>query len=176
MFQLTREEYKEAKKWCQRHLVDMKVMRETIRIISDIKKRLNKFRIYKAKVNEEGERILHVDDFSKSDNILLFKIILCGAFYDKIFKPVFTREKSVKEYQFHPTTFFEPEFDPMLTLTFKNIDGKDSIPESLSIINQLISPEEIRQYKYDFNELFVQFPSPSSLQKFLYIMHRNVYH
>ena len=169
MFQLTREEYKEAKKWCQRHLVDMKVMRETLRIISDIKKRLNKFRIYKAKVNEEGERILHVDDFSKPDNILLFKIILCGAFYDKIFKPGFTREKSVKEYQFHPTTFFEPEFDPMLTLTFKNIDGKDSIPESLSIINQLISPEEIRQYKYDFNELFVQFPSPSSLQKFLYI-------
>lgn len=88
---------KEETKWCKERLLDSKVLKEILRVVSDIKKRLNKDNLYNSSINNNGKKILTYIDFCKgSEKIEIFKFILAGTFYTNIFAPSYKQEKNIK--------------------------------------------------------------------------------
>ena len=75
--------YKEIKDYTRENNLDLKVIKEVIRLENDLKKRLSKSNFY-SKYFESIESPLN---FKENKTTFILKIILAGAFYDQIFAP-----------------------------------------------------------------------------------------
>ena len=163
-----RELERESRDWCDKHIIDHKVAKETLRNINDIKRRLNKFQIYQPKIDENNAMIFTAEELYKEETQLIFKIILCGAFYDKIFKANYTKMK-LKILNKGIENYYEDGFDPVRTVVLRDLSNKIDEDICENEINNTIYPHKISRIKYQYKEFLVEFASVEDLKKFMFV-------
>ena len=159
------EKYKEIKDYTKNNNLDIKVIKEVIRLENDIKKRLSKSGLYSK----------HFDDieiplnFKDSKTAFILKIILSGAFYDQIFAPKYdyfqSVENDIKNYK------DEKDRKDLRTLTFREMRS-DNVDEFVEIVEKMIEPGKIIEKKYekDYETLILLLSDNESVRKILFII------
>ena len=109
------EKYKEIKDYTKKNNLDIKVIREVIRLENDLKKRLFKSHLY-SKFFDKIESPLN---FKDNKTAWILKIILSGAFYEQIFAPKYNDFQSVENDINNAKSEEEQKY--LTTLTFREM-------------------------------------------------------
>ena len=160
---ISRDKIQEIKEYNKNNNLDLKVIKEVVRLENDLKKRLTKLNLY-SKHFDTKECVLNFQD---KKTAFILKLILSGAFYDQIFQPTYNDFQSV-----------ENDIDAQIgeqrylyTLTFRELK-EDNYKELIEVIECMIKPGEIKEKKYekDFELLTIKLSDTESVRKILFVI------
>ena len=153
---------REIREYTKKNNLDLKVIKEVIRLENDLKKRLTKLNLY-SKFLEINESPLN---FKDSKTAFILKIILAGAFYDQIFAPGFNHFQSVEN-----DSKEGKEQKDLYTLIFREMRD-DVYNEFIEILEKMVYPGKIVEKKYekDFQLLTIQLSDIDSVRKILFVI------
>ena len=159
------EKYKEIKDYTKKNNLDIKVIREVIRLENDLKKRLFKNKLY-SKFFDKIESPLN---FKDNKTAWILKIILSGAFYEQIFAPKYNDFQSVENDINSAKSEEEQKY--LTTLTFREMK-QDNYNEFIEIVEKMIEPGKIIEKKYEatYELLTIQLSDIESVRKILFII------
>ena len=153
--------YKEIKDYTKNNNLDIKVIKEVIRLENDLKKRLSKLNLY-SKHFESNDCVLN---FQNPKTAFILKIILAGAFYDQIFVPKYDDFQSVEnDIKANKKQMY------LNTLIFREFN-EDNYKAFLEIIAKIIEPGKIVEEKYerDCGLLSIGLSDTDSVRKILFV-------
>ena len=156
--------YKEIKDYTRENNLDLKVIKEVIRLENDLKKRLSKSNFY-SKYFESIESPLN---FKENKTTFILKIILAGAFYDQIFAPRYNDFQLVENDINSNKDGINQKY--LYTLIFREIED-DNYKELIEIIENMIKPGQIMDkiYERDFKLLTIRFSDIDCVRKILFV-------
>ena len=93
---INREKYNEIKKYTNEHILDLRVLKEVIKVENDLKKRLTKFKLYSTFFDSHKNPKKSIN-FQQEENVFLLKIILTGAFYNNIYVPEYENTRNIED-------------------------------------------------------------------------------
>ena len=160
---ITWEKMREIKEYNRNNNLDLKVIKEVIRLENDLKKRLTKLNLY-SKHFDTKECVLNFQD---KKTAFILKLILSGAFYDQIFEPKYDDFQSVE----NDINVENGEQRYLYTLTFRELK-EDNYKELIEMIECMIKPGEIKEKKYekDFELLTIKLSDTESVRKILFVI------
>ena len=150
--------------------LDLRVLKEIIKVENDLKKRLNKFKLYSqsfSSFKKPSEAI----NFQKDEDAFLLKVILAGTFYNQIFSPDYDDTRNIEEDILSSKDAPDQEkVSELKTIRITNLPHEKESKLS-QIFSALISPEEFIEEDYDTDcEIYkIQLPSEESVKKILFI-------
>ena len=157
-----RNKYKEIKIYTKEHNLDLKTLKEIIRLENDLKRRLCLKGLYSKFFEPKGEEIKPLK-FSDKKTSFILKIILSGTFYNQIFAPEYDDFQAVEN-------DIRRKQDELTTIRISNIslDEKNKLVE---IFREIIKPSEIEKEDYeDYSEMVtIKFSDVESVRKILFI-------
>ena len=151
------EKYKEIVKYTKEKILDLKVLKEVMRVENDLKKRLTKFGVYctNFETYKDPKKIINFQDDEK---VLILKIILTGTFYNQIYIPVFENSKNISL----DNNLNKEEEKEILTVRMKDLP-MEKAQKIGEIFNGLLEPDndhivdmekdECDIYKIEFNRV-----------------------
>ena len=159
------DKYKEIRDYTKKNNLDIKVIKEVIRLENDLKKRLSKANLYSEHFDKNESPL----NFKNSKTAFILKIILSGAFYDQIFIPKYNDFQSVENDINNSKT--EEEQNYLRTLTFREMK-EDICNEFIEIVEKMIEPGKIIEKIYDksFELLTIKLSDIESVRKILFII------
>ena len=159
--------YKEIKEYNKKNNLDIKVIKEVIRLENDLKKRLTKLNLY-SKYFDKNEYTLN---FQNSKTAFILKIILAGAFYDQIFAPKYDDFQSVE----NDIQDENNKQKYLHSLTFREL-REDNYKELIEMLEGMIYPGKIveQQYESDFQLLNIKVDDYKYIQKILFVISPNL--
>ena len=94
---IDRNVYSKMKEYANNNILDLRVLKEVIRVENDLKKRLAKFRLYSILSESYKNPKISIINFKDEENILLLKVILTGTFYNNIFVPEYISTRNIEK-------------------------------------------------------------------------------
>ena len=163
------EKYKEILNYAKERVLDIKILKEVMRVENDIKRRLTKFGIYCTNMDSYKEPEKAVN-FEKDDKVLILKIILTGTFYNQIYIPEFINTKNIAMDLFNSKDDNKKE---LKTVRMQGI-SMEKAKKIGEIFNAMIKPDEIVNMDYDETDKYrIEFNSVEALKKILFITSTN---
>ena len=163
------EKYKEILQYTKSKVLDIKILKEVMRVENDIKRRLTKFGIYCTNFDsyKEPEKAVNFKDDNKD---LILKIILTGTFYNQIYVPEFSNTKNIAMDLFKSN---DKEKKELKTVRMQGIP-MDKAKKIGEIFNAMIKPDEIVDMDIDESDKYrIEFSSVEALKKILFITSTN---
>ena len=159
------EKYKEIIKYTKEQALDIKILKEVIKMENDIKRRLIKFGIYclNFESNKEIEKTIN---FQNEEKVLKLKIILTGTFYNQIYVPEFVNTKNIAMDLFNSKNNDKKELKAVRMQGIP-LDKAKKVGE---IFNAIIKPDGIESMDYDESDKYrIEFNTIEALKKILFI-------
>ena len=157
-----RERYKEIQSYTKKNNLDLKTIKEIIRVENDLKKRLSLKGFY-SKYFEEKPL-----NFVDKRSAFILKIILAGTFYNQMFAPEYDDFIGVQN-DINKTSNGQKK-EELYTIRISNIslEEKDKLIE---IFEAIIKPGKIENVVYDeYSEIImIKFSDIDSVRKILFI-------
>ena len=163
------EKYKDILNFTKENVLDIKILKEVMRVENDIKRRLTKFGIYCTNIDSNNETKKAVN-FEIEENVLKLKIILTGTFYNQIYIPEFINTKNIAMDLFNSK---EDNKKEVKTVRMQGI-SMEKAKKIGEIFNAMIKPDEIVNMDYDESDKYrIEFSSVEALKKILFITSTN---
>ena len=156
--------YKQIKDDTKNHILDIRVLKEVIRVENDLKKRLLKTLLY-SKYFDKGN-IKKPENLNK--NVFILKLILSGCFYDQIFAAEYDDDQEIfSNIKLNEKQSNNPEY---LTIRIPNL-SQDEGDKLIEIFEKVIEPDTFSSKKYEYytNSYEIRFRNVDSLKKILFI-------
>ena len=143
---INKDKYSEMKEYVNKNILDLRVLREVIRVENDLKKRLVKFKLYST-LSESYKSPEKSINFNDEENVFLLKIILTGTFYSNIFIPEYESTKNIEKYIFDiKNSEKQPE---LRTIRLSGLSSEQA-EEIFDIFEAIAKPDEIfKDYYYE---------------------------
>ena len=93
---IQKDKYLEMKKYAYDNILDLRVLKEIIRVENDLKKRLAKFRLYSVHSQQFKNPKITIN-FKNDENVFLLKVILAGTFYNNIYVPEYESTRKIEK-------------------------------------------------------------------------------
>ena len=161
--------YGEIKKFSRDNNLDLKVLKEIIRVENDLKKRLVTIGLYSKHFEPKGEEIKSVNLIDKK-TVFTLKIILGGTFYNQIFTPEYDNFLAVENDISKIDNEIIKQQEELYTIRLCNI-YPDETDKFIEIFEAIIKPGKIEKKNYDENSqlLSIKFSDVESVRKILFI-------
>lgn len=163
-------DYEQIKKDTFAQALDLRVLKEIIKVENDLKKRLTKFNLYSQHFSSYKNPTETIN-FQKDEDSFLLKVILAGTFYNQIFSPDYDDTRNIEEDILSTKEAPDQEkVSELKTIRITNITEENAL-KLCQIFQALILPEDIIDAEYDIDcEIQkIQFPSEESIKKILFI-------
>ena len=164
-----KEKYKEILKYTKEQVLDIKILKEVMKVENDIKRRLIKFGIYcpNFDTNKDIEKTVN---FQNEEKVWKLKIILTGTFYSQIYVPEFINTKNIAMDLFNSKDNDKKELKAVRMQGIPFNKAK-KIGE---IFNTMIKPDTIESMNFDeTDKCRIEFNSIEALKKILFITSTN---
>ena len=165
--------YKEIQVYTKKNNLDLKVIKEILRVENDLKKRLSLKGLYSKYFESQGENNKPLN-FKNNKTAFILKIVLAGTFYNQIMAPEYDDFIGVENDRSDDSKNKNQE--ELYTLRF-NIprEEKDKLIE---IFKAIISPGTIEKENYDdYSELVtIKLSDVESIKKILFITSATLRH
>ena len=164
------KQYEEIRKDTFAQALDIRVLKEIIKVENDLKKRLTKFKLYSqhfSSYKNPSETI----NFQKEEEAFILKVILAGTFYNQIFCPDYDDTRNIEEDILDISKAPDQEKESELkTIRITNISEEDG-KKLIQIFSALIRPHQILSDDYDDAcEIYkIQFNENEDVKKILFI-------
>ena len=163
------EKYKEILKYTKDNVLDIKILKEVMKVENDLKRRLSKFGIYCINFDsyKESQKLVNFQD---DDKVLILKIILTGTFYNQIYVPEFENTKNIA------MDLYKSKNGEKKELKTVRMEGLplEQAKKIGEIFNVIIQPDEITAMNLDETEKYkIEFSSTEAVKKILFITSAN---
>jgi len=163
--------YDKIKKETADQALDIRVLKEVIKVENDLKKRLSKFNLYSEHLSS-FKNPTETINFQNEEDVLLLKVILAGTFYNQIFSPDYDDTRNIEEEILVSKDAPDQEKESELkTIRISNI-SEDDAKRLLDIFEAALKPDNsIIQDDYDkYCSIYkIQFDSEEAVKKILFI-------
>ena len=155
---VNRDKYKEIQAYTKENNLDLKTIKEILRVENDLKKRLALKGFYSKYFEEKP---INFDD---KNSAFILKIILAGTFYNQIFAPEYDNFLDVQN------DIKDQKKKELYTIRISNITLKDK-NKLIEIFKAIIQPGSIENVVYDKNIKIcnIKFSDIESVRKILFI-------
>ena len=155
---VNRDKYKEIQAYTKEKNLDLKTIKEILRVENDLKKRLALKGFY-SKYFEEKPL-----NFEDKNTAFILKIILAGTFYNQIFVPEYDNFLNVQN------DIKNQEQEELYTIRISNITHKEK-NRLTEIFRSIIQPGKIVKVVYDnyIEKGIIKFSNIESVRKILFI-------
>ena len=163
--------YEQIKKDTFAQALDLRVLKEIIKVENDLKKRLTRFKLYSqhfSSYKNPSETI----NFQKDEDAFLLKVILAGTFYNQIFSPDYDDTRNIEEDILRSLDAPDQEKVSELKTIRINSISEDDAKKLIQIFMALIQKDgNIISDDYDqICEIYkIQFDSEEAVKKILFI-------
>ena len=164
------KDYDELRKDTYNQALDLRVLKEIIKVENDLKKRLTKFRLYSEHLSS-FKNPTETINFQKEEDAFLLKVILAGTFYNQIFSPDYDDTRNIEEEILVSRDAPDQEKESELkTIRISNIIEEDA-KKLIQIFDALVKPDNIIQDDYDKDCCIykIQFDTEEAVKKILFI-------
>ena len=164
------ETYEKIKQYTFEQALDIRVLKEVIKVENDLKKRLSKFNLYSQHLSS-FKNPSEANDYQKDEQAFLLKVILAGTFYNQIFSPDYDDTRNIEEEILVSVEAPDQEKESELkTIRINNVLKDDAI-KLIQIIEALIRPDHIISEEYDENSenYKIQFDTEEATKKILFV-------
>ena len=163
------KKYNEIRKFTREQNLDLKVLKEIIRVENDLKKRLITIGMYSKLFEPKGEDLKPVN-FKDKKTVFILKIILAGTFYNQIFAPEYDNFQAVdNDINRFDNSSNEKKQDELYTIRIYNIE-KDENQKLIEIFEAIIPGKIIlKDYDESTEQLTIKFSDIESIRKILFI-------
>ena len=162
--------YEQIRKDTFSQALDLRVLKEIIKVENDLKKRLSKFRLYSEHLSS-FKNPTETINFQKEEDAFLLKVILAGTFYNQIFSPDYDDTRNIEEEILVSRDAPDQEKESELkTIRISNIIEEDA-RKLIQIFDALVKPDNIIQDDYDKDCCIykIQFDTEEAVKKILFI-------
>ena len=162
--------YEQIRKDTFNQALDLRVLKEIIKVENDLKKRLTKFKLYSEHLSS-FKNPTETINFQKDEDAFLLKVILAGTFYNQIFSPDYDDTRNIEEEILVSREAPDQEKESELkTIRINNIVREDA-EKLIQIFDALIKPDKIIQEEYDDDcSIYkIQFETEEDVKKILFI-------
>ena len=167
---IDRAEYKEIQKKTLEQALDLRVLKEIIKVENDLKKRLTKFKLYSTYLESYKDPTRTIN-FKQNEDAFLLKVILSGTFYNQIFSPEYDDTRNIEDDIL--TSQKAPEQDKQNELrTIRIMDiTEENAKKLINIIDAMIKPDIITEECYDDCSAIyrIEFNTIESVKKILFV-------
>ena len=164
------EKYKEMIEYTKKSILDLKVLKEVMKVENDIKKRLSRFGIYNTNFESFKDPKKSVN-FKDDDEVLILKIILTGTFYNQIYIPEYENTKNIAMDVYNSKDDKDQKELRTVRMQGMPLDKAKKIGE---IFNAMVEPDEIVDMDYNENDKSViVFNRVEAVKKILFITSYN---
>ena len=158
--------YLEMAQYTKDNILDLKVLKEVIKVENDIKRRLTKFGIYTTNFESYKDPKKSIN-FQDDEKVLILKIILAGTFYNQIFVPEYENTKNIAMDVFNSKD--DTELKELRTVRMQGMPMDKAIKIG-EIFNAMIEPDEIVEMENDETDKYrIEFNRVEALKKILFI-------
>ena len=159
--------YNEIKKFTKEQNLDIKALKEIIRVENDLKKRLVSIGMYSKYFEHKEAKPVN---FKDGRTVFILKIILAGTYYNQMFAPEYNNFLEVEKDIGANETPNNKEKRELYTIRLDNID-KDDSSKLIEIFEAIIKPGEINFKEYDdsIQQLTITFSDEECVRKILFI-------
>ena len=159
--------YKEMEEYTKKNILELKVLKEVIKVENDIKKRLSLFGIYCTNFESYKDPKKSVN-FNDDDEVLILKIILTGTFYNQIYVPEYENTKNIAM-DVYNNSKDDKEQKELRTVRMERMPFEKA-KKIGEIFNAMVEPDEIIDMDYNENDKSViQFNRVEAVKKILFI-------
>ena len=164
---VSKDKYLEIKKYTSEQILDFRTLTEVIKVENDLKKRLEKFKIYSTYFDTYKDPTKAMN-FQDNDNVFLLKIILAGTFYNNIFIPEYEETRNI-ENDILNTKNSEKQKE-LRTIRFHEI-SQDKARKLVEIFEAISEPDKIidDEYNEESETYKIEFDKVEPLKKILFI-------
>ena len=162
--------YLEMVKYAKDNILDLKILKEVMKVENDIRKRLTKFGIYCPNFEsyKDEKRSLN---FNLDENVLILKIILTGTFYNQIYVPEYENTKNIAMDLFNSKD--EEDQKELKTVRMQSLPF-ETAKKVGEIFNAMVEPYEIINMDYDDTDKYrIEFNKVEAVKKILFITSSN---
>ncbi len=162
--------YEQIKIDTAKQALDLRVLKEVIKVENDLKKRLSKFKLYSEHLTSYKNPTETIN-FQDDEKAFLLKVILAGTFYNQIFSPDYDDTKNIEEEILISRDAPDQEKECELkTIRISNIMEEDAA-KLIQIFEALIKPNRIIGDDYDKDCCIykIQFDTEEAVKKILFI-------
>ena len=164
------EDYEKIRKKTYEQALDLRVLKEIIKVENDLKKRLTKFRLYSEHLSSFKNPKESIN-FQKEEDAFLLKVILAGTFYNQIFSPDYDDTRNIEEEILVSRDAPDQEKESELkTIRISNISEEDA-RKLIEIFDSLVKPDKITKDDYDEDCCIykIKFDTEEAVKKILFI-------
>jgi len=162
------EKYKEMIEYTKNNILELKVLKEVIKVENDIKKRLSRFGIYCTNFESYQDPKKSIN-FNNDDEVLILKIILTGTFYNQIYVPEYENTKNIAMDVYNNNSKDDKEQKELRTVRMEGMPFEKA-KKIGEIFNAMVEPDEIIDMDYNENDKsIIQFNSVEAVKKILFI-------
>ena len=162
--------YKEIRTETRNNNLDLKVLKEVLRVENDLKKRLVTIGLYSKHFEPKGEEIKSVNFLDLKTSFTL-KVILGGTFYNQIFAPEYDNYRAVEsDIGNLGNNEMNKKQEELYTIRLYNI-YMDESDKFIEIFDAIIKPGKIEKFSYDENsqQLTIKFSDVECIRKIMFI-------
>ena len=167
---IDRTKYKQIQKSTLEQALDLRVLKEIIKVENDLKKRLTKFKLYSMYLSSYKNPTQTIN-FRQNEDAFLLKIILAGTFYNQIFSPEYDDTRNIEDSILVRGEAPDQEKQSELrTIRIMDIP-EENAKKLIDIIDAMVRPDSIIEEVYDNNsEIYkIEFEKIESVKKILFV-------
>ena len=167
---IERKKYKEIQKKTAEQALDLRVLKEIIKVENDLKKRLTKFKLYSMQLSSYKNPTQTIN-FRQNEDAFLLKIILAGTFYNQIFAPEYDDTRNIEDSILAKGEAPDQEKQSELrTIRIMDI-SEENAKKLINIFDAIVQPDTIIDECYDNNsEIYkIEFEKIESVKKILFV-------
>ena len=164
---VSKDKYLEIKKYTSEQILDFRTLTEVIKVENDLKKRLEKFKIYSTYFDTYKDPTKAMN-FQDNDNVFLLKIILAGTFYNNIFIPEYEETRNIENDILNIKNSEKQK--ELRTIRFHEI-SQDKARKLVEIFEAISEPDKIidDEYNEESETYKIEFDKVEPLKKILFI-------
>ena len=167
---IDRKTYKEIQKHTLEQALDLRVLKEIIKVENDLKKRLSKFKLYSTHLTSYKDPTQTIN-FRQNEDAFLLKVILAGTFYNQIFAPEYDDTRNIEEEILARGEAPDQEKQSELrTIRITDI-SEENAKKLINIIDAIVQPDTIIEESYDnSSEIYkIEFDKIEAVKKILFV-------
>ena len=165
-----RKMYKIIQKNTLEQALDLRVLKEIIKVENDLKKRLTKFNLYSMHLASFKDPTKTIN-FKQNEDAFLLKVILAGTFYNQIFAPEYDDTRNIEDEILARGEAPDQEKQSELrTIRIMDI-SEENAKKLINIIDAIVQPDTIIEECYDNNsEIYkIEFDKIEAVKKILFV-------
>ena len=162
--------YKEIQKHTLEQALDLRVLKEIIKVENDLKKRLSTFKLYSTHLTSYKDPTQTIN-FRQNELAFVLKVILAGTFYNQIFAPEYDDTRNIEDEILSKGDAPDQEKQSELrTIRITDI-SEENAKKLINIIDAIIQPDTIIEECYDNNsEIYkIEFDKIEAVKKILFV-------